>query len=110
MLQKRSARPSFFDVVANKSLDHIKIDWHDNGFIEYEKQRTGVGEQGQIAIVEDIDEEQQEENYPVNGYNGYLSDMISVNRSLPDIRHSAYVHFLFMREFFFKSFLIPGAI
>ncbi|XP_050442559.1 N-acetylgalactosaminyltransferase 6 isoform X2 [Adelges cooleyi] len=65
-----------------------KIDWHDWQQINIEKLRTGVGEQGIIAELQNSEmQDKYESLYKVNGFNALLSDSISVNRSLPDIRH-----------------------
>jgi polypeptide N-acetylgalactosaminyltransferase len=53
--------------------------------MEYEKQREGLGEHG-IKALTDQGKKRREELYKANGYDGYLSDLISVNRSVPDVR------------------------
>lgn len=63
-------------------------DWHDYKFIAYEATRTGPGENGTAVILtnpEDI--RKSDELREVEGLNVYVSDNISVNRSLPDVRH-----------------------
>lgn len=45
----------------------------------------GNGEQGKAFPLTDADRVDQA--YRENGFNIYVSDRISVNRSLPDIRH-----------------------
>jgi polypeptide N-acetylgalactosaminyltransferase len=51
----------------------------------YEEQRKGLGEHGVKAFTAENKGKQEELN-KANGYNGYLSDLISVNRSVPDVR------------------------
>jgi hypothetical protein len=77
---------SFFDDPL-KNQDRIKIDWHNYAFMNYEASREGLGEKGE-AVDTDLLQHKVEQNllYVANGYNGYLSDVISVNRSLPDNR------------------------
>jgi hypothetical protein len=57
-------------------LKNLKVDWHDYKFIDYESKRTGPGEQG-ASIEFDV---------AAVGYSGLLTDFLSVNRSLPDVR------------------------
>jgi polypeptide N-acetylgalactosaminyltransferase len=66
----------------------LKIDWHDYHMIEMENRRKGLGEQGVAAKLSGRDKDNEEKISLANGFNGLLSDKISVNRSLPDIRHS----------------------
>lgn len=63
-------------------------DWHDYAAMAADKQRSGLGEHGLPAKIEDPAEQEAEQlEYRRNGFNGMLSDRISVNRSLPDVRH-----------------------
>lgn len=65
----------------------IKIDWHDYETIQEDLSRVGLGEQGKPANLTNISEIDKKKLYDVNGFNAALSDKISLNRSLPDIRH-----------------------
>lgn len=47
----------------------------------------GIGEQGVGVTLTSLNQHKYDELYKVNGFNGLLSDSISVNRSIPDIRH-----------------------
>lgn len=51
---------------------------------------AGNGEQGKPFPLTDADRVDQA--YRENGFNIYVSDRISLNRSLPDIRHSKWVY------------------
>uniref|UniRef100_A0A8C5S6K9 Uncharacterized protein n=1 Tax=Laticauda laticaudata TaxID=8630 RepID=A0A8C5S6K9_LATLA len=62
-----------------------KKDWHDREAIKNDLQRTGNGEQGKPYPMTDA--EQVDQAYRENGFNIFVSDKISLNRSLPDIRH-----------------------
>ncbi|XP_043255319.1 N-acetylgalactosaminyltransferase 6 isoform X1 [Colletes gigas] len=64
-----------------------KIDWHDYKRIEEEAKRNGMGEHGKPTFLSPSLDALKEKLYQVNGFNGALSDEISVNRSVPDIRH-----------------------
>uniref|UniRef100_A0A2K5EFN4 Polypeptide N-acetylgalactosaminyltransferase n=1 Tax=Aotus nancymaae TaxID=37293 RepID=A0A2K5EFN4_AOTNA len=60
-------------------------DWHDKEAIRRDAQRIGNGEQGRPYPMTDA--ERVDQAYRENGFNIYVSDKISLNRSLPDIRH-----------------------
>lgn len=60
-------------------------DWHDYEAIRRDAARTGNGEQGKPFPLTDADRVDQA--YRENGFNIYVSDRISLNRSVPDIRH-----------------------
>uniref|UniRef100_A0A4X1TT39 Polypeptide N-acetylgalactosaminyltransferase n=1 Tax=Sus scrofa TaxID=9823 RepID=A0A4X1TT39_PIG len=60
-------------------------DWHDKEAIRRDAQRVGNGEQGKPYPMTDA--ERVDQAYRENGFNIYVSDKISLNRSLPDIRH-----------------------
>lgn len=67
-------------------------DWHDYEFIHNEKNRNGPGEQGKaFKLTNPQDIEINTELLKVNGYYARASDIISVNRSVADIRHPLYV-------------------
>jgi polypeptide N-acetylgalactosaminyltransferase len=48
---------------------------------------SGPGEQGQAVVLKPEDEHEKQELYKTNGFNALISDRISLNRSIPDIRH-----------------------
>lgn len=55
---------------------------------------VGNGEQGNPFSLTETDRVDQA--YRENGFNIYVSDRISLNRSLPDIRHSKWVLCVFV--------------
>lgn len=63
------------------------IDWHDYAYIETERKRHGLGEHGVAAKLSAELEPKRQALFDKNGFNGLLSDLISVNRSVADIRH-----------------------
>lgn len=77
---------SFFDAPRNNR--GVKIDWHDYDYIKYEEEREGIGEHGKPANLEAGQDDLQDKLFKRNGFNALLSDKISVNRSIADIRHS----------------------
>lgn len=62
-----------------------KIDWHDWNTIQKDEMRRGLGEHGEPAHLLSYPIESKEIN-DTFGYNGYLSEKISLNRSLNDLR------------------------
>ncbi|KAL0839918.1 hypothetical protein ABMA28_016534 [Loxostege sticticalis] len=64
-----------------------KKDWHNYTQIREEQNREGIGEHGRPAHMPVENTALEERLYAENGFNGALSDLIPLNRSLPDIRH-----------------------
>ncbi len=64
-------------------------DWQDYEVMKKDKVRTGQGEQGKPVVLPRDTETQKLEDqiYRVNGFDGLVSDQISLNRSIKDIRH-----------------------
>lgn len=71
----------------NSNDKTTKIDWHDYKKIAEEQARVGPGEQGAAVILSAEEEKLKDELYKANGFNGYVSDKISLDRALKDIRH-----------------------
>lgn len=67
-----------------------KIDWHDWNRIGQEKQQTGIGENGEAGYLLSYPPSTKQIN-DTHGYNGYLSDVIALNRSLKDLRPTEYI-------------------
>ncbi|XP_068151365.1 N-acetylgalactosaminyltransferase 4-like [Drosophila tropicalis] len=61
-------------------------DWHDYAAMEADKSRTGMGEHGEPSHIDAQEKELEDKIYRMNGFNGLLSDRISINRSVPDVR------------------------
>ncbi|XP_070508754.1 N-acetylgalactosaminyltransferase 6-like [Chironomus tepperi] len=97
---------SFFRTEHNK--DNIKVDWHDYIAINLEKSRTGPGENGKgIDSVPEDEEELNQRLFDENGYYGLISDKISVNRSVADLRHKDCWKLRYLKELPTVSVVIP---
>lgn len=81
-------RQGAFFMGDGKNQKHIKIDWHDYKCIMAEKMRHGTGEHGAPAFLSSDVEDERKRLFDQNGFNALLSDKISLNRSVKDIRHS----------------------
>lgn len=80
-------RPSGNDKRYPFAQNFMRKDWHNWKQIEYEKSRAGFGEQGDGLILKHPDHIQLNEKlFKQEGLNALISDIISVNRSLPDAR------------------------
>ncbi|XP_041783073.1 putative polypeptide N-acetylgalactosaminyltransferase 10 [Anopheles merus] len=78
-----------FADVTHKSREFKKIDYHNYEQIQNDLNRVGPGEQGKPASLspEESTSELRKELYYKNGFNALLSDKISINRSIADLRH-----------------------
>lgn len=70
-----------------KNVAKRRVDWHDYGYIDYEKTRAGIGEHGTAAHTTLEEEDERKRLFDQNGFNALLSDQIALNRSIADIRH-----------------------
>ncbi|XP_047234926.1 polypeptide N-acetylgalactosaminyltransferase 10-like [Girardinichthys multiradiatus] len=80
-------------------------DWHDHEVIRRDAARSGNGEQGKPFPLTDADRVDQA--YRENGFNIYVSDRISLNRSVPDIRHQNCKQKLYSEKLPNTSIIIP---
>uniref|UniRef100_A0A665TIA6 Polypeptide N-acetylgalactosaminyltransferase 10-like n=1 Tax=Echeneis naucrates TaxID=173247 RepID=A0A665TIA6_ECHNA len=80
-------------------------DWHDYEAIKRDASRSGNGEQGKPFPLTDADRVDQA--YRENGFNIYVSDRISLNRSVPDIRHPNCKQKLYGEKLPNTSIIIP---
>lgn len=91
------------DYVNDKGSE--RRDWHDHEQIRQDHDRIGNGEQGKPFQMTDGDRVDQA--YRENGFNIYVSDKISLNRSLPDIRHNNCKSKLYSAKLPNTSVIIP---
>ncbi|XP_072302075.1 polypeptide N-acetylgalactosaminyltransferase 10-like [Eucyclogobius newberryi] len=82
-----------------------RIDWHDYEAIKRDTAKSGNGEQGKAFPLGDAD--RVEQAYRENGFNIYVSDRISLNRSVPDIRHPNCAKKLYSEKLPNSSVIIP---
>ncbi|XP_076349040.1 polypeptide N-acetylgalactosaminyltransferase 1-like [Tachypleus tridentatus] len=73
-----------FDVSNNKSEVQLQNVAYDDGIM---KITSGLGERGKPVILSQKEQALAEELFRSNGFNVYISDRISLNRSIPDARH-----------------------
>ncbi|XP_003970870.3 polypeptide N-acetylgalactosaminyltransferase 10 [Takifugu rubripes] len=85
--------------------DVRRRDWHDYEAIRRDLSRSGNGEQGKAFPMTDADRVDQA--YRENGFNIYVSDRISLNRSVPDIRHPNCKQKLYAEKLPNTSVIIP---
>ncbi|KAG7217179.1 hypothetical protein INR49_027720, partial [Caranx melampygus] len=88
---------------AAASPETVKVDLA--GVEPDEEGRPGNGEQGKPFPLTETD--QVDQAYRENGFNIYVSDRISLNRSLPDIRHPNCKHKLYAEKLPNTSIIIP---
>lgn len=70
-----------------KNVNKKRIDWNDYAYQNKEEARSGLGEKGHAETLPVDLNDEKDRMYRKNGFNALLSDKISVNRSVPDIRH-----------------------
>ncbi|XP_076816066.1 polypeptide N-acetylgalactosaminyltransferase 10-like [Clavelina lepadiformis] len=83
----------------------VKKDWHDYKAIEADRLRTGPGEQG--APVALLRGEETKSAVIANGFNILVSNRVSLNRSLSDIRHPNCLKRKYLADLPTASIIIP---
>ncbi|XP_014840327.1 PREDICTED: polypeptide N-acetylgalactosaminyltransferase 10-like [Poecilia mexicana] len=92
--------------VVQVGVDGVRrVDWHDHEAIRRDAARIGNGEQGKPFPLTETDRVDQA--YRENGFNIYVSNRISLNRSLPDIRHENCKQTLYAEKLPNTSIIIP---
>lgn len=84
-----------------------RIDWHDYELIKLEEIKKGVGEHGKAEKLDESEKDLQEKLFRKNGFNALLSDKISLNRSIPDIRHPGCKDKKYLSELPSVSVVVP---
>lgn len=90
-----------------KNPEQKKIDWHDYQLMREEENRKGVGEQGKAEKLQSTDKVNEDKLFHKNGFNALLSDKISLNRSIPDIRHPGCKDKTYLSELPSVSVIVP---
>jgi len=83
------------------------IDYHDYSLIEAEASRVGLGEHSEPAVPPGATQEQLDKTYLAYGFNGVLSDAISLNRSIEDLRHPNCKHYRYFAQLPSASVVVP---
>lgn len=90
-----------------KNVNGKKIDWHNYELIKLENERNGIGEHGKAVISDPAEKKLEDELFNRNGFNAFLSDKISLNRSVPDIRHKGCKDKKYLSELPSVSVVVP---
>lgn len=90
-----------------RNLDHKKIDWHDYEKISRDEMRIGIGEKGKAETLSPDENDEKDKLFRQNGFNALLSDKISLNRSVPDIRHPKCKDKKYLSELPSVSVIVP---
>lgn len=90
-----------------KNLDGKRIDWHNYELIEEEQKRVGIGEHGKAEKNPSSDKTNEDALFHQNGFNALLSDKISLNRSVPDIRNAKCKDKKYLSELPTVSVIVP---
>jgi len=98
------------DGAVKNGAEKVKIDWHDWDQIGSDLRRTeGAGEQGHPVHISDAEKNTDEfrEAHRSNGFAGYVSDKISLDRAIPDIRHPQCKNKKYLADLPPASIIIP---
>jgi polypeptide N-acetylgalactosaminyltransferase len=105
---KQYQKPFFGGFFARpRNIDKKRIDWHDYKLISDEQSRNGFGEQGKAETIDESEKAEKDKLFSQNGFNALLSDKISLNRSVPDIRHPRCRDKKYLTELPSVSVIIP---
>ncbi|VDO54453.1 unnamed protein product, partial [Brugia timori] len=74
-------------------------DWHDYESMKRDALRQGLGEGGKPVVVAISEfKKLRDDLYRINGYDAYISDLIALNRSVKDIRHSGCKNMVYLEK------------
>ncbi|CAF2929979.1 unnamed protein product [Rotaria sp. Silwood2] len=105
-LQSRTVREEIIEIDGKKLR---KIDWHDYELIDRENARQGLGERGTGVepSAQERNSPQFKQLYGENGFNAFISNNISLDRSVKDIRHPDCKNKLYLAELSTVSIILP---
>ena len=87
------------------------MDWLDHQAYALDREREGVDEGGEtvIPLLNGVLALKQRRDaiYRANGYDGYISDLIALNRSVKDIRHYDCRHETYLEQLPSVSVILP---
>lgn len=69
-----------------KQISNETKDWNDFKLVKDDRTRIGFGEHGLKTFSEGDPSEAENKLFDENGHNAMISDMISLDRSVPDLR------------------------
>nr|XP_054754042.1 putative polypeptide N-acetylgalactosaminyltransferase 10 [Lytechinus pictus] len=82
-------------------------DWYDSRAMENDKLRTGPGERGVAVKLTPDMKKTEKKDTSANGFNERVSDMISLDRALPDIRNQRCKEITYLAKLPNVSVIIP---
>lgn len=86
------------------------MDWLDHQAYSLDQKREGVGEGGKLVSLPKDNQtlnQLRDDIYRANGYDGYVSDQIALNRSVKDIRHRDCQHEKYLERLPSVSVIFP---
>lgn len=99
------------DIIGNnKGIDEdklVRIDWHDWEHINQNKLRQGPGEQGRRVEYTKELERTKNADTKENGFNERVSNLVSLDRAIPDIRHPGCQTIKYLKDLPTTSIVIP---
>lgn len=91
-------------------MQYRKIDWHDWERIAEESKRIGPGEQGQpIQLVGEEEHSKSQKSFQGNGFSGFVSDKIALDRAIKDIRNPLYAPMMISQRSIKRVQIFSGA-
>ncbi|XP_071846193.1 polypeptide N-acetylgalactosaminyltransferase 10-like isoform X2 [Apostichopus japonicus] len=85
----------------------VRIDWHDWDKINQYKMRQGPGEQGRKVELDAELKKTHREDVKANGFNERISNLVSLDRAVPDIRHPGCQTIKYLKDLPTASIVIP---
>lgn len=88
VLMKKAHQKLYRKILEDSIIDDERIDWNDYELIKREALQTGFGEHGKGEKLTDAEEiKKNDELFETFGMSVFISDKMSVNRTIPEYRH-----------------------